>query len=326
MRKLAFAAAAALIATAAFAQTADDPYLWLEDINGARAVAQVQQWNRATEDLLTHSAAYEQYRARALAILDDERHIAEPEAILGDQVTNHWVDAKNPRGLWRVASLSSYVAGKPQWRTLIDVDALGKARGQELGVARRQLPGAGLSPLPRLAEPGRNRRRCRPRVRHADRPVRADGFALADAKSNSTWVDRDTLLVATDYGEGSLTTSGYPRVVKLWTRGTPLARGQDGVHRRDRGRVCLALRRDGGRQALGLHHARQDHLDQRGVAVHPRRALVKMPLPDTADFNDVIEGRLIATLNAPLGDLPAGAIVSYSLADIAAGRTAAPNW
>jgi len=119
LRKLVFAAAAAFIAAAAFAQTTDDPYLWLEDINGTRAVAQVKQWNQATEDQLTHSAAYDAYRKRALDILNDEQQIAEPEAVLGDQVTNHWVDAKNPRGLWRIASLSSYVAGKPRWRTLI---------------------------------------------------------------------------------------------------------------------------------------------------------------------------------------------------------------
>jgi len=131
LRKLAFAAVAALIAaTAAFAQTTDDPYLWLEEIDGARAVAQVKQWNQTTEDLLTHSAAYDAYRKRALNILNDEQQIAEPEAVLGDQVTNHWIDARNPRGLWRIASLSSYVSGHPQWRTLIDVDALGKAEGK----------------------------------------------------------------------------------------------------------------------------------------------------------------------------------------------------
>ncbi len=137
MLKFAYAALAAVLATVAVAQTTDDPYLWLEDINGARAVAQVKQWNQATEDLLTHSAAYDSYRQRALDILNDEQQIAEPEAVLGDEVTNHWVDAKNPRGLWRIASLSSYVAGKPQWRTLIDVDALGKARARAgCGMAR----------------------------------------------------------------------------------------------------------------------------------------------------------------------------------------------
>jgi prolyl oligopeptidase len=325
LRKLAFAAAAALIATAAFAQTADDPYLWLEDINGARAVAQVQQWNRATEDLLTHSAAYEQYRARALAILDDERHIAEPEAILGDQVTNHWVDAKNPRGLWRVASLSSYVAGKPQWRTLIDVDALGKAEGKSwvwhganclAPDYRRCL--VSLSPGGTDADV----------VREFDMPTGRfvpDGFALADAKSNSTWVDRDHLLVATDYGKGSLTTSGYPRVVKLWTRGTPLASAKT-VFTGETADVSASpfAAMEGDKRWVFIRRGKTTWTNEVSLFTSDGR-LVKTPLPDTADFNDVIEGRLIATLNAPLGDLPAGAIVSFSLADIAAGRPAAPE-
>jgi prolyl oligopeptidase len=51
----------------------------------------------------------------------------------------------------------------------------------------------------------------------------ARGFTLPEAKSRVAWRDRDSLFVATDFGPGSLTTSGYPRVVREWTRGTSLA-------------------------------------------------------------------------------------------------------
>src|SRR3546814_12701313 len=86
--------------------------------------------NAETEAALTTMPGFEDYRARARAILDDEQQIAAPEDVLGDTVTNLWRDASNPRGLWRIASLASYTAGKPEWRTLIDVDALGKAEGK----------------------------------------------------------------------------------------------------------------------------------------------------------------------------------------------------
>jgi prolyl oligopeptidase len=120
-----------LIAGAAIAQTAvEDPYLWLEEIEGPRALAQVREWNAQTEAILTAPPTYERNRARALAILDDQAQIALPELVIGDNVLNHWRDAANPRGLWRIASLDSYASGKPQWRTLIDVDALGKAEGK----------------------------------------------------------------------------------------------------------------------------------------------------------------------------------------------------
>ena len=130
MRTIIIAAGAALIAGAAVAQTAaEDPYLWLEEIEGPRALAQVREWNAQTEAILTAPASYERNRARALAILDDEAQIAAPEDVIGNHVTNLFRDAKNPRGLWRIATIESYSSGKPQWRTLIDVDALGKAEG-----------------------------------------------------------------------------------------------------------------------------------------------------------------------------------------------------
>jgi prolyl oligopeptidase len=95
--------ALSLLLLAAAAPASDDPYLWLEDVDGARALAQVKEWNKATEDLLTRDPQYESYRARARAILDDERQIAAPERVMGDEVANLWRDAKNPRGLWRIS-------------------------------------------------------------------------------------------------------------------------------------------------------------------------------------------------------------------------------
>ena len=111
------------------AQT-EDPYLWLEDIHGDRALAQVEAWNAKTMAALAADPQYEKDRAEARAILDDESQIAEPGQVLGDMVTNLWRDADHPRGLWRQASLASFMAGQPQWETLIDVDALGKAEGK----------------------------------------------------------------------------------------------------------------------------------------------------------------------------------------------------
>ena len=129
MRKYLFAAAAVVCASAAFAQAAD-PYLWLEEIQGAKPLAQVKAWNAETEAVLTGMPGYEAHRQRALEILNDPEAIAMPGAVMGDMISNHWVDANHKRGLWRVSPLADYLAGKPQWTTLIDVDALGKAEGR----------------------------------------------------------------------------------------------------------------------------------------------------------------------------------------------------
>src|SRR5688572_1717545 len=115
-------------ATAALAQAAD-PYLWLEEIQGARPLATVKQWNAETEANLARVPGFAAHRQRALALLNDPNQLALP-VVLGDLVANHWVDANHKRGLWRVSPIDAYLAGKPQWRTLIDVDALGKAEGK----------------------------------------------------------------------------------------------------------------------------------------------------------------------------------------------------
>src|SRR4051812_33862851 len=215
--------AASLLLLAAAAPASDDPYLWLEDVEGARALAQVKEWNKATEDALTADPKYESYRGRARAILDDERQIAAPERVMGDRVTNLWRDARNPRGLWRVSSLTDYRAGHPRWRTLIDVDALGRQEGKSWVWHGADC----LAPdyrrcLVSLSPGGTDADVVREFDSVAGRFI-DDGFSLPAAKSNVAWVDADTLLVATDYGANSLTTSGYPRIVKLWKRGTPLA-------------------------------------------------------------------------------------------------------
>ena len=325
MRKTIQAAIAAFAATAAFAQTIDDPYLWLEEIDGARATAQVKQWNAATEELVAKGPVFEQYRKRALEILNDEQQIAEPEDVLGDQVTNHWVDARNPRGLWRIASLSSFIAGKPDWRTLIDVDALGKAEGKSwvwhgancLAPQYRRCLVA-LSPGGTDADVVRE-------FDIASGKFVADGFVIPNAKSNSTWLDADHLLVGTDYGKGSLTESGYPRVIKLWTRGTPLSAAKM-VFRGEVSDVSASPNAavDADKRWMFIQRSKTTWTNEFSLLTGDGR-LVKLPLPDTADFNDVLQGRLIATLNEPLGSLPAGAIISYSLDDIAAGRAASPE-
>jgi prolyl oligopeptidase len=325
--KILAVAAAAVLASAAVAQNAasDDPYLWLEDIEGARAIAQVKQWNAETEAQLTTSPAFETYRKRALDILDDEQQIAEPEAVLGDKVTNLWRDAKNPRGLWRIASLASYASGKPQWRTLIDVDALGKSEGKSWVWHGADC----LAPdyrrcLVSLSPGGTDADVVREFDVSSGRFV-GSGFAVPEAKSNVEWLDRDHLLVGTDYGAGSLTESGYPRIIKLWTRGTPLSSAatiftgeQSDVSARPFAYV------DGSVRWSFVSRGKTFWTNDVSLVTSDGR-LIRTPLPDTADPQDVIGGRLIAFFNKTEQGIPEGSVVAYSLADIAAGREAKPE-
>lgn len=116
--------------TAVAAAQDADPDLWLEDIEGEKALDWVKRENAATDALIVDRPGFEADRQRARAILDDDRQIAMAGEVMGDTITNFWRDAANPRGLWRQSPLDAYLAGKPVWTTLIDVDALGKAEKQ----------------------------------------------------------------------------------------------------------------------------------------------------------------------------------------------------
>ena len=321
-------AAFGLVAIAAVAQAPaaqDDPYLWLEEIEGERALAQVKQWNAATEAVLTKDPKFEQYRSRARAILDDEQQIAAPEAVLGDQVTNLWRDVKNPRGIWRISPRAAYVAGKPEWRTLIDVDALGKAEGKSwVWHGADCLPPEYRRCLVSLSPGGTDADVVREFDLATGQFVEG-GFALPEAKSNVAWADTDTLLVATDYGDGSLTASGYPRIVKLWRRGTPLAQAKTLLEGEAAdvsvGPVAV---QSGDRRWLFLNRGKTFWTNSYQMLT-PSGALVAVPMPDDAEFEAIIGNRLVGKLQSPLGALGAGSLVSWSLEDIAAGRTPAPE-
>ena len=313
------------LAAAPADQAVEDPYLWLEEVEGERALAQVKAWNASTESLLTADPKFATYEARAREILDDEQQIAAPDEVMGDLVANLWRDASHKRGIWRVSPLSAYRAGKPQWRTVIDVDALGKAEGKSW-----VWHGANcLAP---------DYRRCLVSVSaggtDADVVREFDltsgkfvegGFVVPEAKSDVSWLDADTLIVATDYGEGSLTSSGYPRIVKLWKRGTPLSAART-IAQGEAADVGMGSfgSQDGARRWSFVRRGKTFWTNELSLVTKDGR-LVKVPLPGDADAQDVIGGRLIAKLQSPLGSLPEGAVVAWDLAKIEAGQEAAPS-
>ena len=324
MRKILLASAAALVASTASAQAAD-PYLWLENIDGPKAMQQVKAWNAETEAVLTKMPGYEAHRQRALAILNNPHQIAMPDDVMGDLVANHWIDASHKRGLWRVSPLADYIAGKPQWRTLIDVDALGATEGKSWvwhganclpPEYRRCLvslsPGGGDADVMREFDMGTGK-------------FVADGFTVPLGKNNATWVDRDTLLVAAVEGKGTETRSGYPRIVKMWKRGTPwssarvIAEGTEGD---------IAVRpfaqMDGNTRYVGLDRGVGFYADKRSILTAGGK-LVELPIPETAEFQTVIDGQAIVRLVDPLGQFKPGDVVAFDMAKMLAGAKPAPT-
>jgi len=330
--RLALAAALVFAAAPIAAQEsgAEDPYIWLEEIQGERALAKVDQWNADTEAVLTAQAEYPLAKAWARQILDDTRQIAMPYAIMGDQVTNLWRDSDNPRGLWRTATLESYLAGAPEWRTLIDVDQLGEDEGQSwVWHGANCLAPEYTRCLVSLSPGGTDA----DVVREFDIATGAfveGGFTLPEAKSNVAWYDENTLFVGTDEGAGSLTDSGYPRLVKLWQRGTDFAQARLIAEGQQTDISMSGFSVLDGETRWRFVRRGPDFWTGEYSLVAEDGSLIALPLPRDAGFEAVLDGHVIANMNSlqvsSAGwSAPMGALVAWSLADIAAGRSVAPT-
>jgi prolyl oligopeptidase len=230
MGKLAAAACAAWLLTASTALAAgppearadEDSFQWLEDVTGEKALAWAKEHNAKSTAVLQARPEYKPIYAKTLEILDSKEKIPTPE-LHGETVYNFWKDDTHERGLWRRTSLASYRTPAPQWETVIDVDALAKADGKAwVWHGATCLDPGFVKCMVSLSVGGSDAAERR----EFDTKTKAfvpSGFSLPEAKSSVDWRDEDTLWVGTNFGPGSLTSSGYPRIVKLWKRGTPLS-------------------------------------------------------------------------------------------------------
>ncbi len=204
------------------ASSDDDPFQWLEDVQGEKALAWVKQQNAKSTAVLEARPEYKPIYKRTLEILDSKEKIPTPK-LLGDTVYNFWKDDAHERGIWRRTTLPSYRSAATQWETVLDVDALAKADGKSWVFHGADcLPPAYVRCMISLSPGGSDATVIREFDTKAKDFV-PGGFSLPEAKSSVAWRDADTLWVGTDFGPGSLTSSGYPCIVKLWKRGTPLS-------------------------------------------------------------------------------------------------------
>jgi prolyl oligopeptidase len=202
--------------------THDDPYLWLEDVTGPDALDWARARNAETIAKLATGTRFEELRAEILQVLDADDRIPLVRR-RGEYLYNFWQDAAHPRGLWRRTTLDQYRHSQPDWDVLLDVDALGEREGeswvwQGASVLR---PGGHRLALVELSRGGADATVVR-EFDIAERRFVENGFTLPEAKTSVGWIDADQIYVGTDFGPGSLTSSGYPRIVRQWRRGTAL--------------------------------------------------------------------------------------------------------
>ena len=207
----------------AYAQTPpDDPFIYMEEVQGDKALTWVKSQNAVSRQLLEAAPQFKENRAKVLGVLDNRDRIPAVSR-RGDYLYNLLKDKQYAFGLWRRTTLAEYRKPSPVWEPILDLDALSKAEKESW-----VFHGATCAPpswnrcLLSLSRGGSDAHV----VREFDIATRAfvkDGFTLPEAKSSVNWYSENAILVTTDFGAGTMTASGYPRIVKLWQRGTALA-------------------------------------------------------------------------------------------------------
>jgi prolyl oligopeptidase len=276
-----------------------DPYLWLEDIDGEKALAWVKEQNERTRKDLASTPGFETMRAQALAALDAGSRLPSL-AWHGSHLYNLWKDAEHPRGLFRRTTLATLRKGSPSWTAVLDIDDMSKRDDKSWVFKSMQcLPPAHERCLVSLSPGGGDAVEIREFDAASLRFVEG-GFFIPLAKSAVGWIDQDALYVATDFGPGSLTEAGYPRLVKVWRRGTPLSAART-LFEGARTSVRVAGRRvrtPGGDVDLVVEDttfwtARRQRLT--GVLTEPKTQ--PLDVPETAVLAGGFDGRLVFALH-----------------------------
>ena len=315
-RTLLFIAAACLCG-AAIAAERKDPYTWMEEIQGERALSWARAENERSLKVLQADPQFAGLHADALAIVNAKDRIPAVGFAGNDELRNFWQDADHVRGIWRRTTLESYRNETPDWELLLDVDALAKAENANWVWSNVNcLPPEDRLCLVSLSDAGKDA----VTVREFDTKTKsfvAGGFSLPEGKHSLTWLDADTILVSTEWEKGQLTPSGYPYIIKAVRRGQPLAAATE-LYRGDQkdvGADPSVLRdADGAVQAI-VANRYVDFFSTEHYLIGGQ-APVMLPLPLKSTVRSLVQGQLVFTLEEdwPARNLKEGDLAAYDLA------------
>jgi prolyl oligopeptidase len=277
-------------------QSQEDKYQWLEDVDGAKGLEFVTAQNKITFEKLSKEKDYQSIYDTSLAIYNSTDRIATP-SIQGKYVYNFWKDKNNERGIWRRCLLTDYTNGKYNWETLIDIDEMSKKDN-----IKWVFKGAsGLYPnynrfLIQLSKGGGDAVIIK--EFDADKKQFIDGgFFIDEAKGSAVYVDENTLVVSTNFGEGTMTTSGYARQVKLWKRGTLLKDAQliyegQTTDVRSYGSVV----RDEAKSYISISRSPVFFTSQKMIWMDNK--IITLDIPEDSNFNGILKNQLLVQLKS----------------------------
>jgi prolyl oligopeptidase len=295
-----------------------DKYQWLEDVSSPRSMAWVKEEDDRSAKVLQGDPQFAGLYAMALKVLESPDRLPTPQFREGE-VYNTWQDAQHVQGILRRTSLEDYLTAQPNWHTVLDYDALGKQDNQkwvEEGLVCLY-PGDRYC-MVALSAGGEDAKTMREFDLKTEKFVE-HGFLLRHSKQVVAWVDKDTLAVARDWGAGTMTTSGYPFVVKLVKRGQPLEQAKE-IYRGANTDVRVgaqALDDGQGNRAVVFDRALSFFEDE--LSLLTPAGVRKLALPAKVHIDGLLAGRLIVTVNEdwkPQGTdraIAQGSVVTFDL-------------
>ena len=304
----------------------DDPYLWMEEIEGARAMDWAKAQNGKTLPVLQGDARYATLESQALAILNAKDRVPGVSFAGDGSLRNFWQDADHVRGLWRKTALDSYRTAEPVWETILDIDALSKAEGANwVFKGASCLPPEDTRCLVTLSDGGKDA----VTVREFDTTTKsfvAGGFALPEGKQNYSWLDRDTLLVGREWEPGQVTKSGYAYVLKTVKRGQPLSAAAE-LFRGVETDVAVSpfVLRDADGKVVAVMASRGVTFFESEYHLLTDQGPVKLDLPLKASIQGYVAGQMAVLMEQdwPQRGFKIGDLISFDLAALKAAPTTA---
>ncbi|WP_298399885.1 prolyl oligopeptidase family serine peptidase [Sphingobium sp.] len=315
------------------AAPADDPFVWLEDWTGPRAMQWVEAENKATVDAFQKDPRYAGYYKEALAIASAKDRIAMPMLIHG-RVYNFWRDADHPQGIWRYTSPADYASDMPHWTTVLDLDALSKAEGKKWVWKGATI----LDPEERLAllnlsDGGEDAVTLREFDLQTGQFVKG-GFDIPTSKQNVGWLNKDSILIARDWGAdqhgGTMTKSGYPFVVKTLRRGEPLSAAIEvyrGAASDQVGTYPMILSDGSGNRAAFLYRGVTFFGNETYLVTD--KGVKKLPLPTKSQLQGMVAGQVLIQTSEIWTSggvtVPSGSLAAVPLAALQSGAELKPQ-
>ncbi len=276
-------------------ESSEDPFIWLEDIDGEKSMAWVHKQNANTAEQYKAKPMYKEMYEQALATLNNKSRVPTVSQ-RGEWVYNFWKDDKNPRGIYRRAKLKDFNKNdNPKWQTVLDMDQYNRDHeGTWVFKGMNCLQPKYRKCLVSLS-PGGGDAVILLEFNMKHKKFIEDGFSLPKSKMRVTWRDEDHLFVATDFGEGSMTESGYPRIMKLWKRGTELAKAKTLMEVDKKSVSVFAFRSGEGKKAKDFILDSDTFWTQKYYQLVDGKTY-SLDLPKSAEVSGIFQGNMIVSL------------------------------